>query len=721
MEDIKRIIYGKAGIERIVSIEPADNSVELFIEEADGTIRSEFKPHKYWLLSHTPLTREFIRLHGELYYKYGRQYESREEFLKDRGRYRNDDIYSIYSAKEACAVKDGYSSYLGMEVNEVSLLSFDIETTGLDETAEDAKILMISTFYRNSKSTQTRLFSFDQYEDQGQMLKDFCNYVQQKDPSILLGHNIFGFDLRYMKAIADRENVQLELGRDGSAAKFDTYEKKFRVDGSRDLPYKDVRVYGRELIDSMMLAIRSDIGRKYNSYGLKSIIEQEGWTQKGRVFYDASQIRKNYLIPEELEKIKEYCRFDALDAVTLYDNFIPPFFYMNMSVSKGSFQTLIQTASGSQLNSIMCRAYLQDAHSLPKATDSQNFEGALSEGYAGIYSNVNKLDIASLYPSIMVEYDIGPGMLKDPKCYFNFLVKYFRDERLRNKKLAKETGDKKYTHLEQSEKIFINSLYGFMGSTGLLFNNPEGAAEVTRRGREILTKGIEFCKENGYIITNIDTDSFSYGKQDGSFISEEERESFRQNLNALYPKNISWEPDGYFTKFIVLRAKNYVLYDGKKIKYKGSALRNPALEPALKEFINRIVESIIYETGNCQEIYNEYVKEIQNVKDIKRWSCRKTLTSKTYNSERANETKIKDAVEETEYVEGDRVHVFYLPDGSLCLSEEYQGIYDKEKLLEKLFKAGQRFSPIFSNSKELFPNYKLKKNKKALEVLTVAA
>jgi len=160
--------------------------------------------------------------------------------------------------------------------------------------------------------------------------------------------------------------------------------------------------------------------------------------------------------------------------------------------------------------------------------------------------------------------------------------------------------------------------------------------------------------------------------------------------------------------------KPYILYDGKKTKIKGSALKASTLEPALKEFIKEMINMILKDDKNYMALYMKYVKEIMNLTDIKRWSFRKTLTSKVYSSERTNETKVMDAIGDTEYVEGDRAYFFFKEDESLCLVEKFTGDYNKTKLLKKLHNAGKRFETILPVD-ELFKNYSLKKNKKELD------
>src|ERR1017187_7536526 len=152
------------------------------------------------------------------------------------------------------------------------------------------------------------------------MIDAWCEWVRDNDPSILCGHNIFAFDLGYLAFCAARGGYQLNLGRNGSAVKFNHYESKFRVDQTRDLHYFRSHVYGRQIIDTMFLAIKYDIAtKKYESYGLKSIIATEGLEVKNRQHYDASTINKNYNNPVEWEKIKTYALHDADDSLALFD------------------------------------------------------------------------------------------------------------------------------------------------------------------------------------------------------------------------------------------------------------------------------------------------------------------------------------------------------------------------------------------------------------------
>jgi len=225
-----------------------------------------------------------------------------------------------------------------------------------------------------------------------------------------------------------------------------------------------------------------------------------------------------------------------------------------------------------------------------------------------------------------------------------------------------------------------------------------------------------------FTLVNADTDSISFCKSDQAEFSESEQEKLLREINGLLPEMIHFEDDGIFSKVICLKAKNYILYDGKTIKQKGSSLKSSTLEPALKTFLNNFISALIEDKDQqfLIDLYHSYVKQIFDIKDIKPWCSKKTLSETTYKSDRANETKIIDAIKDTEYVAGDRIYTYFTEDNTLQLAEKFDGVYNKEVLVKKLNRVTHRFETIFP-VKEMFLDYSLKRNKKKLEeILNVA-
>src|SRR6185312_14780763 len=109
---------------------------------------------------------------------------------------------------------------------------------------------------------------------------------------------------------------------------------------------------------------------------------------------------------------------------------------------------------------------------------------------AGVARHVVKVDIASMYPSIMRTFRIGPSC--DPLQALLYLVDRLADLRLHHKRAAKtappgSAAAHRHDALQAAMKIVINSAYGYMAAAQLaLFAHRKAADEVTRRGRELL-------------------------------------------------------------------------------------------------------------------------------------------------------------------------------------------------------------------------------------------
>ena len=219
--------------------------------------------------------------------------------------------------------------------------------------------------------------------------------------------------------------------------------------------------------------------------------------------------------------------------------------------------------------------------------------------------------------------------------------------------------------------------------------------------------------KNNFIVPIVDTDSITICKQNGGAFTETELDYLTDELNKQFNEQIKWEREFYIPQIICLKAKNYILDYGDKIKIKGSALKAATKSFAMKEMIKELIDSLLNNNTNLNDIYIKYVKEACNVKDIKKWAVRKTISDKTLTNERTNEAKIREAIKGTEIVEGDRCYMFTMPDNSLRLVEHFDGNYDVDKLLLDCYNTVKTFKNVLDIS--LFKNYTLKKNKKELE------
>lgn len=713
-----RLIFGKDTTEEVVNITVQDEKA--FIYYKNGT--SEERPYLNWAVGKDSPTGG-TRLTGNQYYKWIKDLPH-DEFMEIKNNW-NPRIWTPRTVSEGFMLRSGMTYYKGMKVNEVSLLSFDIESTSLDKNAENASVVLLSVTYRDRQGNiEKRMFDIFDYEVPEQMFVDINLHVQAKNPDIILGHNIISFDLPYLDKNSGLFGI--EWGRDGSRIQFDEKKSKMRKDAQQQYEFHNAIIHGREIIDTFFLSLKYDIGREFPSYGLKSIEKYLGLQTKDRIEWDFMKWPVWKVVEAKKNgndaiwnDFKRYCADDSDSPIKMFDIMIPSLFYLCQAVPK-TLQQMINEASGSQLDGLMIRSYLQDGYSLPNSSKKQEFEGAISMGVPGIYKNVRKVDVASLYPSIMLQYKIYDRM-KDPKNHMLQILAYFRDERLKNKKLAADTGDKYYDDMQNAQKIVINSMYGFLGAGYLLFNYFEGAAEVTRYGREILQKCVEWSTGHilekvlktvrnkgtedeeekyhwivgpkvsaglGYTLVNVDTDSISY--TDGSLPTKGAFKDQIKTLNMIYPELISWEDDGVYEKVIIAKAKNYVLKKHKdwckpkdldkngepKLKVKGSSLTDQKKEPRLlillEEYINVLIQKDTKEEQNQAliEVYDKCCKDVVSKFNAFEWCTKKTVTKAILKPKRENEMGPFNAIQEavskgvmTSVQEGDKVYLYVAIDG----------------------------------------------------------
>jgi len=704
------LIYGKDPVQRIVGSEIKGNTLINYIADGDKTITESRDFYYYVLIEHFDSKQECGRLDGENDFQFFVKFKTKSEaynYCRNLD-YNNQRYWRCYNDVESAMLREGFTQYKGMKLNDVSVLSFDIETTGVTINENSYVTLISNTFRSRSGNIINRLFSFDDYDTPKDFLHDWCKWVRSVDPDIMVGHNIFGFDFPYLSNFAKMHKAKLNLGRNASNIKIAPRPRKFRKDGSQTYDYRNVKVFGREIVDTFFLSIKYDIARNYPSYGLKPIIKYEGLEKEGRQHWDFSKNKEPWNNPQDWAKFKQYAEDDADDALALFDLMAPQFFYYAQSIPK-PFQEIINTATGSQVNSFMVRAYLQDSKAIPAPSEKTEFEGAISIGNPGLYKNVFKVDVASLYPSIMLEYGITDSY-KDPDDMFLKAVKFFTEQRLEDKRLAAETGERLYTDLSNGRKIMINSFYGFMGAAGLNFNYPEGAAEVTRWGRQILTIALDWCEAKRFRLVNADTDSISYETTNGTI------DQHLKELNIMCPKRIRWENDGEYDSVLVVKAKNYALKVGDKVKIKGSALKATMKEIVLRDFLDDSINQLLL--GNTEAVRRSYMAQVErigDIKDIAPWCSKKTVTSSVLHPKRTNESRVLDALAGENIQEGDKVRMFFKTATELCLDKNFDGLYDKDKLYEKLYKTVKVLAPVLDM--EGFPNFKLKRNKKELLAL----
>lgn len=377
---------------------------------------------------------------------------------------------------------------------------FDIETEGLDP--EIHAIKMIGNKLSNGKYL---ILDWTQYTE-SEMIQYFFAALEKVKPNVLTGYNIWSFDIPFIIRRCELLGITHPFwgGKD----------KCFRTAQKFGKPafFKQYWLKGINIIDCYLQVLSKDYSeRKLTGHSLKVVPVQWGIRTEIRTELSYKQMLECY-DSNNVELMTKYLKDDLDDTQLVCDIVLPDIYYQQMFLPDWKLQSLATSGNGSKWNSILENFYGYS----PQADPKLSFKGGFTQGVAGIYNDIEKLDVSSLYPSIMRVYGICSR--KDPLAYQLRLLGHLTDTRLSLKAIAHQ--DVEANRMQSAMKIFINSAYGFLGVTGCSFNDMRAASLVTAYGRRIVKLMEKLILECGAIPIEVDTDGiiYSLNGKDGAYI-----------------------------------------------------------------------------------------------------------------------------------------------------------------------------------------------------------
>jgi len=423
------------------------------------------------------------------------------------------------------------------------------------------------------------------------MLEVFVNTLHEWDPDVIEGHNIFSFDLNYLKIRSQKRKVPLHWGRFGQPASF--RKSRLKV-AERWVDFQRCDIPGRTVFDTYLMVQLFDVTtRDLPGYGLKTVAKYFGVTRKldhKRTYIEGSQIHKQFR--EDRTSFLEYLRDDLLETEGVAAILLPTYFEQCKN-----FPILLQEAclrgTSSKIDLLFFETYFHANQALPMPAEGfAGFEGGYTRSFEeGVYKHVLHYDVASLYPSLLLKLNQNPW--PDDLGVFLPLLKELREYRLKYKNLAKTDPDpalrREYSARQASFKILINSFYGYLGFPGARFGDAELAAQVTSEGRELLQLIIDCMTELGAKPLEADTDGIYVTSDTWAKTPIDLLEKVQSRL----PEGIELELGGEYEAMLCYKAKNYALYDGEKVLIRGSALKSRGIEPFLSELTRTLIYSLL--------------------------------------------------------------------------------------------------------------------------------
>ncbi|MEM0314510.1 MAG: DNA-directed DNA polymerase [Archaeoglobaceae archaeon] len=504
---------------------------------------------------------------------------------------------------------------ISAEFPKLKILAFDCEmlsSFGMPDAERDP-IIVIALKWGDDEKDEKIL-----YGDEREILQNFVEQIKRVDPDVIVGYNQDAFDWPYIKKRAEKLRIALNIGRDGSALNFK---------GGRP------KIAGRLNVDLYDIAARiADVKIKK----LENIAEFLG-TKIEMEDIEGKDISKFWAI--EKEKVLAHAKRDVIHTYLIAKELLPMHYELSRLI-RLPLDDVSRMGRGKQVDWLLLSEARKLNEIAPNAVEvAESYEGALViEPERGLHENVVELDFASMYPSIMIAFNISPETLsakgeniapevgyrfrRSPDGFFKRILVSLIEKRREIKKMMKEIGegDPRYRLLDikqQTLKVLTNSFYGYMGWGGARWYCKECAEATTAWGRHFIKTSAKIASEMGFRVLYGDTDSIFVSKQMNLEELSSEVEKLIERISKEMPVQI--EVAEIFKAIFFVEKKRYagITEDGK-IVVRGLEVRRGDWCELAKNTQREVIEILLKERNPEKAI--EYVAK--RVEGIRRGNVR---------------------------------------------------------------------------------------------------
>jgi len=360
----------------------------------------------------------------------------------------------------------------------------------------------------------TKQFTYDGRSDK-KLIEDFVNFIKSYDPDIILGYGITE-DWGYFIERCKRVDVLLEVGRN--------YAKPHTS------VFGHVSITGRICIDLLHDARDNPQLTEYtlDEYA-KSLGLEVGPQVPEHKYYEylSDSSKRDILFRQFEESVKLIYKIWSI---------MGDFIIQLSQLTCLPMDHVLTASSGHRAEAYLIREAYSIGELIPPRIEKPYVSyagGLVLQPQKGVYENVSVLDFSSMYPNIMLKYNVSPDTyvpagercddcFKSPESGHKFRKDYGgvytrmlqnlleARKAIREKLKSVEEGSIDYRILDARQKvlkILANTLYGYAGWIGARWYLREVAESVAEWGRHTIRTTMDKARELGLKIIYGDTDS----------------------------------------------------------------------------------------------------------------------------------------------------------------------------------------------------------------------
>lgn len=532
---------------------------------------------------------------------------------------------------------------------QLKTLAFDIETynpLGTPRAKKDP-VLMIS--YSNGEGGVLTYKKCSQkyahvLSGEREMIEQFCNIVKKYDPDVVFGYNSASFDIPYLAERARILKANFSLGRKSASI---TITKKGMVGGVSLADRIHIDIYP-------IIRLFGFIGvLKTSEFTLDAVANEV--LGKGKVRIERENIWRLW-DAGDIDDVVSYSMADAQLTMELGKTYLPLELELSSMTKQQLFDTTLSTSGQLVENLLMFHASKRN-ELIPTKPVGDTIEERLAAPIKGafvklprpgIYENIAVLDFRSLYPSIIVSFNIDPTsltravikesselhespsgarFLKKPRALVPAVLEELIDFRAKLKKnlkdAKKESDEYKILNARvQAIKILANSFYGYIAYARSRWYCRECGESVTAWGRKYIQETMERAEKAGFIVLYGDTDSLML-----LYKNKKDVLDFIESVNKSLPGKMELELEDFYRRGVFVSKKSEekgakkkyaLLGEDGRIKIRGFELVRRDWSPIAKDTQYRVLEAILNE-GSEKKAIEIVRKAIERVRsgDVK--------------------------------------------------------------------------------------------------------
>src|SRR5436189_319905 len=615
------LLFGADKTPRIVAIELGETgTVRVYCREKNGSTTVDVEPFHPFVWTDGDITdlglENAQKLAGDLKYNWLVTVDSWKELialrngLKKAGR----NFFALSDPVQHYLSATGRTLFKQLPFEELKRIQLEVLSPTGETDLADASQNPIASIALSDNSGWEQLIVVepeDVEESEHHALKQLTAIIKERDPDVIEGHDLFRFDLPYLVARARKAKVKLDWGRSGGFLR--SRPSRLQI-AEKTIDYPKFQIDGRHFVDTFLLAQFYDVGmRTLTGFERVDVAQHFGFCDSAELSaVTGKELQRAYINNDDRFRQRALCAVRESGAVA---ELLSPSYFIQAQIFPYNYQDVIVRGNATRINALFLREYYRQRHTIPEMPMVRGFEGGYTAiFFTGVARNVWHCDIASLYPSVMLQFDCFPAT--DQLQIFRHLLTDLRTFRLEAKarlRGAQKSGDTARAHhfhaFQNTFKILLNSFYGYLGFAQGSFADFDAAARVTQIGRDLLKKMIEWLNARDARVIEVDTDGIYFTPPPDIDINK-----LREGLAKELPPGIEVEFDEQFDAMFSYKAKNYALLtrDGDVI-IKGGALKSRGLEKFQRVFLDKMIKLLMEGKPEAiGELRNEFEQKIRN-------------------------------------------------------------------------------------------------------------